>query len=181
VHTRAPVTCPMRITDDLARVLAGAGPLYVLTQFNHPREVTPEAAQACALLVDAGLPMANQSVLLRGINSDDVILAELSRQLLRIRVRPYYLFQLDPVVGSERFRTPVAAGLELVSRLRGRLSGLGIPTFALDAPGGFGKVAVAPRGIVSSVPGQVQVQTWQGEIVAYPDTGDTDLSCLALR
>jgi len=177
VHTRAPVTCPMRVTDDLARVLAAAGPLYVLTQFNHPREVTPESAAACARLVDAGLPMANQSVLLRGVNSDDAILAELSRALLRLRVRPYYLFQLDPVVGSERFRTPVAAGLRLVSRLRGRLSGLGIPTFALDAPGGFGKVAVAPEGIVSSGPGQVQVKTWQGEIVTYPDTGSADLRC----
>lgn len=178
VHTRAPVTCPMRVTDDLARVLAAAGPLYVLTQFNHPREVTPEAAAACARLVDAGLPMANQSVLLRGINSDDAILADLCRALVRIRVRPYYLFQLDPVVGSERFRTPVAAGTELVSRLRGRLSGLSIPTFALDAPGGFGKVAVAPPGIVSAAPGQVWVRTWQGEVVSYPDTGDADLSCL---
>ncbi len=178
VHTRAPVTCPMRITDDLTRVLDAARPLYVLTQFNHPREVTPEAAAACARLVDAGLPMANQSVLLRGINSDIAILTALSRALLRTRVRPYYLFQLDPVVGSERFRTPVAAGLELVARLRGRVSGLSIPTFALDAPGGFGKVAVAPQGIVSTSPGEVRVQTWQGEIVAYPDTGDADLSCL---
>lgn len=178
VHTRAPVTCPMRITDDLVRVLAAAGPLYVLTQFNHPREVTPAAATACARLVDAGLPMANQSVLLRGINSDDAILADLSRALLRIRVRPYYLFQLDPVAGSERFRTPVTAGLELVSRLRGRLSGLGIPTLALDAPGGYGKVALAPQPIVSSAPGEVRVRTWQGEVVAYPDTGGADLSCL---
>jgi lysine 2,3-aminomutase len=177
VHTRAPVTCPMRVTDDLTRMLAAAGPLYVLTQFNHPREVTPEAAAACARLVDAGLPMANQSVLLRGINSDVSILSDLSRALLRSRVRPYYLFQLDPVVGSERFRTPVAAGLDLVSRLRGRVSGLSIPTFALDAPGGFGKVAVAPQGIVSMSPGEVRVQTWQGEIVAYPDTGAADLSC----
>ncbi len=178
VHTRAPVTCPMRVTDDLVRVLAGAAPLYVLTQFNHPREVTPAAAAACARLIDAGVPMANQSVLLRGINSDDAILAALSRALLRIRVRPYYLFQLDPVVGSERFRTPVAAGLALVSRLRGRLSGLGIPTYALDAPGGFGKVAVAPESIVSSEPGRLQVRTWQGDVVDYPDTGDADLSCL---
>ncbi len=177
VHTRAPVTCPMRVTDDLARVLAAAGPLYVLTQFNHPREVTPAAAAACARLVDAGLPMANQSVLLRGINSDAAILADLSRALLRVRVRPYYLFQLDPVVGSERFRTPVAAGLELVSGLRGRISGLAIPTFVLDAPGGFGKVTISPQGIVSKSPGEVRVQTWQGEIVAYPDTGDADLSC----
>lgn len=178
VHTRAPVTCPMRVTDELVGVLAAAGPLYVLTQFNHPREVTPEAAAACARLVDAGVVMANQSVLLRGVNSDAAVLAELSRALLRIRVRPYYLFQLDPVVGSERFRTPVAAGLELVARLRGRLSGLGIPTFALDAPGGFGKVALAPEGIVDRAPGRVRVRTWQGDVVDYPDTGDGDLSCL---
>lgn len=178
VHTRAPVTCPMRVTDGLARVLAAAGPLYVLTQFNHPREVTPAAAAACAQLADAGVAMANQSVLLRGVNSDAAVLAELSRALLRIRVRPYYLFQLDPVVGSERFRTPVAAGLELVARLRGRLSGLGIPTFALDAPGGFGKVALALEGIVGRAPGRVRVKTWQGEVVDYPDTGDADLSCL---
>jgi lysine 2,3-aminomutase len=116
-------------------------------------------------------------VLLRGVNSDASILAALSVALLRIRVRPYYLFQLDPVVGTERFRTPVAAGLELVARLRGRVSGLGIPTFALDAPGGFGKVAVAPAGIVSTGPGEVRVRTWQGDVVAYPDTGEADLTC----
>jgi len=177
VHTRAPVTCPMRVTDDLARVLAAAGPLYVVTQFNHPREVTPEAAAACARLVDAGLPMANQSVLLRGVNSDDAILAALCRALVRIRVRPYYLFQLDPVVGSERFRTPVAAGIELVSGMRGRISGLSIPTFALDAPGGFGKVALASPAIVSTAPGLVRVRTWRGEVASYPDTGDSDLTC----
>ncbi|MFH2008655.1 MAG: KamA family radical SAM protein [bacterium] len=177
IHTRAPVTCPMRITDELLRVLRGSKPLFVLTQFNHPREVTAEAQEACARLVDAGHPVANQSVLLRGINSDGEILKALSRALLRIRVRPYYLFQLDPVVGTERFRTPVRAGLELVSQLRGQVSGLGIPTFALDAPGGFGKVAVAPEGIVFSGPGEVRVRTWQGQVVSYPDTGNPDLSC----
>ena len=178
LHTRALVTCPMRVTQDLLEALTGGGcPLYVVTQFNHPREVTPEAAEACARLAAAGFPLANQSVLLRGVNSDAHILAALSRALLRIRVRPYYLFQLDPVVGTERFRTPVRAGLELVAALRGRLSGLGIPTFALDAPGGFGKVALAPQAIVAEGPGEIQVRTWQGQVVSYPDTGQTDLRC----
>ncbi len=179
VHTRAPVTCPMRVTDDLTRVLAAAGPLYVITQFNHPKEVTPEAALACGRLADAGLPLANQSVLLRGVNSDGGLLADLSRALLGVRVRPYYLFQLDPVLGSERFRTPIEASMELVSGLRGRLSGLGIPTLALDAPGGFGKVAMARSAVVARTRTTVTVRTWQGDLVDYPDTGDPDLTCQA--
>lgn len=176
VHTRMPVTCPMRITADLARLLAARGPLYLLTHFNHPREVTPEAEAACARLADAGIPLANQSVLLRGVNSDAEVLAALSRALLRARVRPYYLFQLDPVVGAERFKVPVAAGVALVAALRGRLSGLGIPTYALDTPGGFGKVALLPESIVSVEPGRLRLRTWTGELVDYPDTGDPDLS-----
>jgi lysine 2,3-aminomutase len=183
IHSRAPVTCPARITTDLVRLLRGSGlpcrqaPLYLLTQFNHPREVTPEAAVACARLAEAGIPLANQSVLLRGINSDARILAELSRALLRIRVRPYYLFQLDPVLGAGRFKVPVSAGLELVAALRGRLSGLGIPTYALDAPGGHGKVALLPEALVDTAPGRVRVRTWTGELVDYPDTGHPDLRC----
>ena len=175
VHTRMVATCPMRVTEDLAHLLARRGPLYLLTQLNHPRELTEEASLACARLADAGIPLANQSVLLRGVNSDVEVLAELSRALLRARVRPYYLFQLDPVVGSERFKTPVAAGVELVSRLRGRLSGLGIPTFALDTPGGHGKVALLPQSIVEQEPGKVRLRTWTGALVDYPDTGDPDL------
>lgn len=178
IHTRMPATCPMRITEALARVLARHGPLYVVTQFNHPREVTAEAGEACGRLAEAGLPLANQSVLLRGVNSDVEILADLSRALMRARVRPYYLFQLDPVVGSERFKTPVRAGVELVGKLRGRLSGLGIPTFALDAPGGHGKVVLLPQSIVAEEPGLVRVRTWTGELVDYPDTGDPDLRVL---
>jgi lysine 2,3-aminomutase len=175
VHTRMPVTCPMRVTPDLARVLARHGPLYVLTQFNHPREVTPEARAACARLAEAGIPLANQSVLLRGVNSAVAVLAALSRALLRARVRPYYLFQLDPVVGAERFKTPIAAGVALVGQLRGQVSGLGIPTFALDTPGGYGKVALLPDSIVSAEPGRVRLRAWAGDLVDYPDTGDPDL------
>ena len=177
VHSRAPVTCPMRITPDLVRILRSHGPLYLLTQFNHPREVTVEATTACGRLADGGVPMANQSVLLRGVNSDAGILTALSRALLRIRVRPYYLFQLDPVVGAQRFKVPVDAGVDLVARLRGRVSGLGIPTYVLDAPGGYGKVALLPEGIVSRRPGTVRVRTFSGAEVDYPDTGDADLSC----
>ena len=177
VHSRAPVTCPMRVTDDLTRVLRAHGPLYVVTHFNHPREVTPAAAAACARLADAGVPLANQSVLLRGINSDAGILAALSRALLRVRVRPYYLFQLDPVLGAERFKVAVSAGLELVAALRGRLSGLGIPTYALDTPGGHGKVALLPEAVVARAPGRLRLRTWTGQEVDYPDTGDADLRC----
>jgi lysine 2,3-aminomutase len=177
IHTRAPVTCPARITPDLVQVLRRAAPLFLVTQFNHPREVTSAAARACARLVEAGIPLANQAVLLRGINSDVDVLAALSRALLRIRVRPYYLFQLDPVVGTERFRTPVQAGIDLVDGLRGRVSGLGLPQFALDAPGGFGKVVLARHALVECAPGEVHVRTWQGDVVAYPDTGDEDLRC----
>jgi len=177
VHSRALVTCPMRVTPALAALLRAHAPLTVVTQFNHPREVTPEAVEACGRLVDAGVPVANQSVLLRGINSDPEILLALSRALLRARVRPYYLFQLDPVVGAERFKTPVRAGVELVASLRGRLSGMGIPTLVLDAPGGHGKVALLPESILRSEPGRITVRTWTGAEVDYPDTGDPDLSC----
>lgn len=177
IHSRALVTCPMRVTSSLVALLRAHAPLTVVTQFNHPREVTPEAVEACGRLVDAGVPVANQSVLLRGINSDPGTLLDLSRALLRARVRPYYLFQLDPVVGAERFKTPVRAGIDLVASLRGRLSGLGIPTLVLDAPGGHGKVALLPESIVRSAPGRVTVRTWTGAEVDYPDTGSDDLSC----
>lgn len=177
IHTRALVTCPMRVTESLAALLRAHAPLTVVTQFNHPREVTPEAIEACARLVDVGVPVANQSVLLRGINSDADVLLSLSRALLRARVRPYYLFQLDPVRGTERFKTPVRAGIQLIASLRGRLSGLGIPTLVLDAPGGYGKVALLPEAIVRSAPGRVTVRTWTGAEVDYPDTGADDLSC----
>ncbi|MDY0002857.1 MAG: KamA family radical SAM protein [Polyangia bacterium] len=175
VHTRMPATCPMRVTPDLVRLLSRHGPLYLLTQFNHPREVTDEAREACERLAEAGIPLANQSVLLRGVNSDLDVLTDLSRALLRARVRPYYLFQLDPVVGTERFKTPVAAGIELVGRMRGRLSGLGIPSFVLDAPGGHGKVALLPESILGTEPGRLRLRTSSGAIVDYPDTGAWDL------
>jgi lysine 2,3-aminomutase len=171
VHTRAPVTCPMRVTDDLVRLLRGVAPLHLVTQFNHPRELTPEALAACGRLVDAGVPVASQGVLLRGVNADPEVLVDLLRGLHRARIRPLYLFQLDPVVGTERFRTRVRDSMALVGGLRGRISGLAIPQLVLDAPGGHGKVALLPEAIVSEGPGFVRVRTYTGAEVDYPDTG----------
>jgi lysine 2,3-aminomutase len=143
LHTRMPVVCPQRITARLCRALRKFQPLYLVTHFNHPYEITPAAAHALSLLADAGIPLANQSVLLAGVNTDAVILEALSRALLKNRVRPYYLHQGDLAYGTEHFRTALETGVDLVDSLRGRISGLGIPALIVDLPGGRGKVQVA--------------------------------------
>ena len=142
--TRNPVTLPQRITPALCDVLRRVRPLYVHTHFNHPTECTDEAAAALEALADAGCVLGNQMVLLRGVNDDEETVLELNRWLLRHRCRPYYIFQADMAEGITHFRTPIARGVEIVDYLRGRISGMGVPHFAIDLPGGGGKITLTP-------------------------------------
>jgi lysine 2,3-aminomutase len=169
VGTRTPVTLPMRITPELVRMLRRYQPLFVNTHFNHPNELTTEAGEACGRLVDAGIPVGNQSVLLRGINDDPRTMERLCRALVRLRVRPYYLFQCDLVRGVEHFRTPLTRGLEIMEYLRGRLSGLAIPSFVVDAPHGGGKIPLLPTYIVSQSPTHTVLRNFEGLLVTYPE------------
>ena len=169
IGTRAPVTLPQRITDDLCAMLEEFHPLWINTHFNHPAECTEEAAAACQRLSRAGIPLNNQSVLLRGVNDDPATMRTLVLRLLRMRVRPYYLFQCDPVRGVEHLRTPVSTGIEIIEQLRGHVSGLAVPVYVLDAPGGGGKVPVGPRYIIShdEREGKVVFRNYKGEIYEY--------------
>ncbi len=167
--TRVPVTLPMRITRELLRALRPYHPLWVMTHFNHPKEMTAEAFAACARLADAGFPVMNQTVLLAGINDDEAVLEALFRALVRARVRPYYLLQTDPVQGTSHLRTPLARGLEIVTRLQGRLSGIALPKFICDTPGGRGKVPLGPEAVVARAHGRTTLRTFRGETVDYID------------
>ena len=169
IGTRVPVVLPQRVTDELCGMLHKYHPLWINTHFNHPREITAESAQACARLADAGIPLGNQSVLLRGINDRPQVVEELCRSLVSMRVRPYYLYQCDLVRGVEHFRTPVSRGLEIMEYLRGRLSGLGIPTFVVDTPHGGGKIPVLPTYVVSQSPTHTVLRNYEGMLIAYPE------------
>lgn len=168
IGSRVPVCLPERITEKLCQLLRRFAPLYLNTHFNHPRELTAAAAEACARLADSGLVLGNQTVLLRGVNDDPQILATLFRGLLRMRVRPYYLHQMDLVCGAAHFRTPLQSGLEIMRALRGPLSGMAIPHFVIDLPGGKGKIPLLPD-YVGQQGAQWLVRTPAGEQVAYPD------------
>jgi lysine 2,3-aminomutase len=179
IATRAPVTCPMRVTDDLARLLRSLAPLFVVTHFNHPRECTDDAREACERLVDHGVPVENQTVLLRRVNSSARILADLFQRLLTFRVRPYYLHQGDVAEGTAHLRTPLAAGIEILDRLRGRTSGLAVPHLAVDLPGGGGKVTVGPAYHLGTEPdGRAhRFRSWKGDVYLYPEAPEQDCAC----
>lgn len=149
IGTRVPCTLPMRITKKLAAMLKKYHPIYINTHFNHPAEITAQAARACSMLADAGIPLGCQTVLLEGVNNDSETIRELLLKLLRIRVKPYYLFQADLTRGTDHFRTPIEDGLKIIRSLIGYISGMAIPTFALDAPGGGGKIPLTPQYIQS--------------------------------
>jgi lysine 2,3-aminomutase len=168
IGTRIPVTLPQRVTPELCAMLARYHPLYINTHFNHPREITPEAARACRLLADAGIPLGNQSVLLRKVNDDAVTMTRLVQGLLMIRVRPYYIYLMDLVRGGRHFRTSVRRGLEIIGALRGHTSGLAVPTLVIDAPGGGGKIPIAPETIVSLDEREVVLRNYKGDIYRYP-------------
>ncbi|NLV73916.1 MAG: KamA family radical SAM protein [Chloroflexi bacterium] len=169
IGTRVPVTMPMRITPELVAMLRRYQPIWINTHFNHPVEITPASRAACAALADAGFPLGNQSVLLRGVNDQPEIIETLCRELVAIRVRPYYLYQCDLVRGVEHFRTPLTRGLEIMEYLRGRLSGLAIPTFVVDAPHGGGKIPLMPNYIVSMSPTHTVLRNCEGMLVSYPE------------
>jgi len=171
--TRAPVTIPQRVTSDLARQIRDAHPsVWVMTHFNHPKELSEEAIRACATLVDHGLPVMNQSVLLRGVNDNAKTLLPLFRGLVKARVRPYYLLQCDPVRGTAHLRTPLSRGIALMDELQGRLSGIALPRFVVDTPHGRGKVPVASQTVVEFQDGLTTLRTFRGELVDYVDPPD---------
>lgn len=175
--TRAPVTCPMRITDALAAMLRRHAPLFVITHFNHPKELTADAALACGRLVDHGVPVENQSVLLRGVNSSARILTDLNQRLLEARVRPYYLHQGDLAAGTAHLRTPLDAGVEILEAMRGRTSGLAIPHLAVDLPGGGGKVTLQPSYLAGRDAAGQWLRNHRGERYLYPDPPARDCAC----
>lgn len=144
IGSRVPCTLPMRVTKKLAAIIRRHHPVYINIHFNHPDEITPAAAKACSRLADAGIPLGSQTVLLQGVNDDPEIIKRLLYSLLRIRVKPYYLFQTDMTKGTNHFRTPIARGLEIMQSLIGHVSGMAVPTFAVDAPGGGGKIPLLP-------------------------------------
>ena len=170
--TRTPVVCPQRITDDLVNMLKKYHPIWLNTHFNHPNEVTEESMAACAKLADAGVPLGNQTVLLRGVNDDTEIMKQLVHDLVRMRVRPYYIYQCDLSMGLEHFRTPVSKGIEIIENLRGHTSGYCVPTFVVDAPGGGGKIPVMPQYVISQSPHKVILRNYEGVITTYTEPSD---------
>jgi len=167
--SRTPVTMPQRITADLCKVLEKHHPVYVNTHFNNPKEVTPEAAEACDRLTRAGVPIGNQAVLLKGINNDPHVMKKLNHELLKIRVRPYYIFHAKPVSGTTHFITRVEEGINIMEQLRGRTSGLAIPTYIINAPKGYGKTPMLPEYLVSSGKDFIKIRTWEGRVMTYPN------------
>jgi lysine 2,3-aminomutase len=170
--TRVPVVLPQRVTAELVRALRPHHPLWVMTHFNHPSELTDASRRACRRLADAGFPVMNHTVLLRGVNDDASVLAELFRGLVRERVRPYYLLQADPVRGTGHLRTPLATGVRIMGELQGRLSGIALPKLIVDTPGGMGKVPTGPDYVVERAPGRTRFRTHRGVEVDYLDPPD---------
>jgi lysine 2,3-aminomutase len=176
--TRTPVVMPMRITDALVNMLKKYHPIWLNTHYNHSKEMTPDAMEACRKLADAGIPLGNQSVLLRGVNDCPHIMRDLVHNLVKNRVRPYYIYQCDLSLGIEHFRTPVAKGIEIVEGLRGHTSGYAVPTFVVDAPGGGGKIPVMPQYMISQSPDKVILRNYEGVITTYTEPSDLpELPC----
>jgi len=167
IGTRAPCTFPQRITKDLCKILKKYHPLYINTHFNHPWEITEEAKSACTMLVDAGIPVGNQSVLLKGVNDDPAVFKELNQKLLMMRVKPYYIFQADYVQGSNHFRTPPEVGLNIIENLRGHTSGLAVPHYVIDVPGGGGKIAVIPNPVIELNSEHILLKNYENKIFEY--------------
>jgi lysine 2,3-aminomutase len=168
IHSRMPCTLPHRITGDLVRMLKGFNPIYINTHFNHPAEITGPSSAACARLADAGIPVGCQTVLLNGVNDDPAVMHRLMNGLLGIRVRPYYLHQLDRVRGTGHFHVPVATGLQIMDALRGHLSGMGVPHYMVDLPGGGGKIPLTPDYVVDKHPGRWTIRNFEGRHFNYP-------------
>ena len=168
IGSRVPCTLPQRVTPKLCDTLKKYHPLYVNVHFNHPREITEESERACGLLADAGIPLGNQSVLLRGVNDDPDVMMSLVQKLIKIRVRPYYLFQMDLVKGAYHFRTRVEKGLEIIESLVGHTTGLAVPRYVIDAPGGGGKIPLQPDYMLSLNEDRIVLRNYQGKVSSYP-------------
>jgi lysine 2,3-aminomutase len=170
IGTKAPVVLPHRITPALTRMLRRFHPLWMSIHFTHPEELTPEVREACTRLADAGIPLGSQTVLLAGVNDRVETMKDLVHGLMRIRVRPYYLYQCDPILGSSHFRTPVAKGLEIIRGLRGHTTGYAVPSFVIDAPGGGGKIPLLPEYLVGREDQDLLLKNYADRIYRYPDT-----------
>lgn len=171
IGSKVPMVLPMRVTDDLVAVLKRHKP-WISIHATHPDELTEEVTEATARLADAGLPLGSQTVLLKGVNDDPETMKRLMHGLLMRRVRPYYLYQCDPITGSSHFRTPVAKGLEIIAALRGHTTGYAVPTYVIDAPGGGGKIPLLPDAVVGREGGDILLRNFEGRIFRYPDPGD---------
>jgi len=175
IGTRVPVTFPQRITENLCDTLKKYHPLYLNTHFNHPNEITPESTRACSMLSDVGIPLGNQTVLLKGVNDSPEVMKELMHKLLTIRVKPYYIYQADLVAGTDHFRTSVQQGLNIIASLRGHTSGLAVPHYVIDAPGGGGKIAIIPDPIVSFDDKEIVLKNYEGFACSYPSMSNQEL------
>ncbi len=167
--TRTPVVLPQRITPALCEMLKQYHPIYVNVHFNHPNEITPASRKACAQLADAGIPLGNQAVLLKGVNDCPELIKKLMQDLLAIRVRPYYIYQCDMSKGIQHFRTPISSGIQAIEYMRGHTSGLAVPTYVVDAPGGGGKIPVMPQYLVSQNSGKYILRNYEGVFTTYTE------------
>jgi lysine 2,3-aminomutase len=170
--TKMPCVLPQRITPKFCKMIRKYHPIYVNTHFNHPWECTPEAEKACAMLADAGCPVGNQAVLMKGVNDNPDVMLELHRKLLKMRVRPYYIYQADLTKGTNHFRTPVRVGLEIMDKLRGHTSGLAIPYYVIDAPGGGGKIPILPQYVLGRNGNDIILRNYKYDVYTYPDVED---------
>ena len=169
IGTRVPVTLPQRITTGLIRMLKKYHPLMISIHFTHPKEITEAVRRACNELADGGIPLGSQTVLLKGINDKPYVMKKLVQELLKIRVRPYYIYQCDLATGTEHFRTSVATGIQIIEKLRGHTTGYAIPTYVIDVPGGGGKIPVEPEYVVSKGKGKIVLRNYEGKVFEYPE------------
>ncbi len=174
IGSRVPVTLPQRITPSLTNMLKKFHPLWLSIHFTHPKEITKEVRKSCGLLAEAGIPLGSQTVLLRGINDKPHIMKRLMHELLKIRVRPYYIYQCDLAMGTEHFRTPIAVGINIIEKLRGHTTGYAVPSFVIDAPGGGGKIPVGPTYLISQDRGKMVLRNYQGKVFEYQEPGNQD-------
>lgn len=174
IGTRTPGTLPQRITENLCAILKKHHPIFFNMHFNHPAEITPEVEKACNMLADTGIPLGSQTVLLKGINDDSKIIKELFQKMLKLRIKPYYLFQADMTMGTNHFRTMVQKGLDIIRDLQGHTSGMAVPYFVVDTPGGGGKVRLLPDSVIEHNDNEVVLKNFEGKIFRYPQSaGET--------
>ncbi len=177
IGSRTPVVMPQRINQELVDMLKKYHPIWFNTHFNHSNEITEESKRACEMIADAGIPLGNQSVLLRGVNDCIHVMKKLVHELVKIRVRPYYIYQCDLSMGLKHFRTSIAQGIEIIEGLRGHTSGLCVPTFVVDAPGGGGKIPIFPNYIISQGNSRVVLRNFEGVITTYAEPSDYQPQC----